>query len=507
MLNWIKSDQSDHPLAEDKAARELIAELPPDPYKSLEELRYWLESLQDADDLKLTRKWEIVDLIDKTARNHLRKLSREYVSAGSRLQRFQENRIWSTVFAFWKSLGDAYLQLLQKYQAGANGWNAIKPRMPVVVARGIRCAAARLKWHLLRYGPIDRELWKDLGKLFAYAEENSLADTRLEIHPGTETSIQREFIRTLMLGVSSTDSLLPAKLDLAERLIARFADQCALQRQPSKGCHFYFDMAGGNPPARFVDRILAGGSIRFFGPGNASQALAAMAAAVRSDGAVPANLDADPQPEPGAVIEVLEHLARYWSIQPPARSEERKRSVSRISVVHGFDDIVGKIRGDSQDLNFDETAEAWAVENESEGGYGAVLPRAKADWLKVGTLLGVRLEDGAAWGIGIVRRLTARENNELYVGIQLLARGATAVRLSVVGGSTSAQDALLLPSSVTDSVAHDEMSLLMREGSFSLQGSLEMQAYERQYLLMPKRLIEGGNDFDMARFHVLKRAA
>ena len=47
MLSWIKGTQSDHPLAEDKAARELIAELPAnDSFKSLEELSYWLDSLR-----------------------------------------------------------------------------------------------------------------------------------------------------------------------------------------------------------------------------------------------------------------------------------------------------------------------------------------------------------------------------------------------------------------------------------------------------------------------------
>ncbi|HUF21163.1 MAG TPA: hypothetical protein VMP00_10450 [Burkholderiales bacterium] len=40
MLDWIKGSQSDHPLADDKAARELISELPADSYKALEELRY-----------------------------------------------------------------------------------------------------------------------------------------------------------------------------------------------------------------------------------------------------------------------------------------------------------------------------------------------------------------------------------------------------------------------------------------------------------------------------------
>jgi hypothetical protein len=33
-----------------------------------------------------------------------------------------------------------------------------------------------------------------------------------------------------------------------------------------------------------------------------------------------------------------------------------------------------------------------------------------------------------------------------------------------------------------------------------------MRAYEREYLLVPKELLEGGHDFDMAAFRVMQRA-
>ncbi len=50
------------------------------------------------------------------------------------------------------------------------------------------------------------------------------------------------------------------------------------------------------------------------------------------------------------------------------------------------------------------------------------------------------------------------------------------------------------------------MSLLLRPGVFSEQKTYEMQAYDRSYLLVPKKLIESGDDFDMARFRVMQRA-
>jgi hypothetical protein len=66
---------------------------------------------------------------------------------------------------------------------------------------------------------------------------------------------------------------------------------------------------------------------------------------------------------------------------------------------------------------------------------------------------------------------------------------------------------VLLPSSAADSSGTGELSLLMRVGTFSPRQSLQMRAYERDYLLVPKLLIEGGQDFDMARFRVMARAA
>lgn len=139
MLKWIKGSKSEHPFAHDKSAREFIAELPPlDPYKSLEELCYWLDTLGSGEDLKLPRGLDIIDLIDQAGKNHQRKLSQAYLSGNARLQKFQEIRIWNTVFAFWKQLADTYQMCLTHFQAGAGGWGALKGQMPMVVAGALR---------------------------------------------------------------------------------------------------------------------------------------------------------------------------------------------------------------------------------------------------------------------------------------------------------------------------------------------------------------------------------
>ena len=510
MLGWMKGAQSDHPLADDKAARALLGELPAnDSLKMLEDLVYWLDSVRDAEDLKVGRQFEIVDLIDATARPHQRKLSQEYLSGRDRLQKFQENRIWTTVFRFWKQLALSYEHCLTLFQSGASGAGAVKNQLPLIVARGLRAGAAQLKWHLLRYGPVEPGLWGDLCRLYAYAEGRRFAQDGIVIYPGAsgETTVQREFLKPMMLSVSSTDSLIPARLDLAERIGAQFAEHFVMQREPARGVHYYVDLDTSKSPARMLQRLDPKPGLRFFGPGAASGELEKLLLQIRADGVVPSSIDLGGRSEPELVVEVIRHMLRYWSSTPPARAEDRRSSVDKISVVHSFDEIVSTISGDSADLSFEGIAETWTVSNESEGGFGAIIPHARSEWLKVGTLLGVKLEDGAAWGVGIVRRLSSLDETNRYVGIQVLARGATVVELAPVNAATNRQNAVLLPSNLTDTMGTGEMNLLLRIGAFSPQRSFEMRAYDRAYLLVPRRLMEGGHDFDMARFRIMQRAA
>ncbi len=511
MLSWIKGTQSDHPLAEDKAARELIAELPAnDSFKALEELSNWLDSLKGAESLKLGRQLEIIDLIDQAAKNHQRRLSQDYLSGSARLQKFQEIRIWNTSFKFWQQLADAYQLCLKRYQAGAAGSGSLKGPLPMIVARAMRALSLQLKWQLLRYGPVAPRIWEECGKLFAYAEETGFAGAKIEVYPGRfgESTVQREFLKALMLANSSTDSLLPMKLEVAERVVAQFSEFFVLSRQPAKGCHYYTDLTTGKGPARMVSRLQTTPGLRFFGPGSAAQELEKLITVLQADGVVPSNVNLGGIFDPELVLEVLRHLGRYWAPVPPARGEERRRSVSRISVIHDFDEILATISDDTEEMAFDNSAETWTVENESAGGYGALLPQTRGDWLKVGALLGVKLEHGAAWGVGIVRRLSAYDLNQRYVGIQVFSKGATAVKIAPAnaGNSAIAQDAMLLPSSTSDSSGTGEMSLLLRPGVFSEKKTYVMQAYDRGYLLVPKKLLESGDDFDMARFRVLQRA-
>jgi len=155
MLGWNKT-KSDHPMADEKGAKELLAELPiADPFKTLQELAHWIEAARDGWDLKPQRIFEIIEQLDSVGRPHARKLSQEYLAAGNRLQRFQEQRIYTSVVEFWRQLGTSYEFCIAQSHPNVSGSSAIKQHVPMITVRAIRALTLELKWGLMRYAPVD----------------------------------------------------------------------------------------------------------------------------------------------------------------------------------------------------------------------------------------------------------------------------------------------------------------------------------------------------------------
>lgn len=505
----------DHPMADAKQAQQRVAELPADAVKALQEISELLESIIQTDGFKLDRRFENIDLLDGAAKNHQRKLAQDYL-AMPRQQKFQENRLWTGVYGFWKHLGDAYIHCVHGHETNLGGAAAIRKNMPVIVARAIRTLTLQLKWVLLRYGLAESRIWADLARLYKLAEQKEYAESMIAIYPGSHGSgtVQREFLKALMLSASSTDGLPPVKQEIAERAVAHFAQSFRLSASPD-GCTHCFDLAVAKPPTRLFKGAAPNPTVRFFGAGAALAGLVRMTAQMQEQGVVPTDVNLGGNYEKDVVIGVLKHLAMQWSDKPPLRGSERRQTAGRITVVPGMTDIIGVLDPASSDeLDFSQeqaapSAESWIVVNVSDGGYGAIIPPQKSDWIKVGTLVGVQSEISPHWGIGLIRRISRDEHQQRQVGIQLLTRTAIPIKVAKSGSISSfnanreSQTAILL-STAPDK--RGEVGVVLREGIFNGRDSLDMTVKDKGYLLMPSNLVEDGEDFDWAKFKVMQRS-
>ena len=141
MLGWFKSNKIDHPLADAKESRRIVADLPRDTFKAMGEIAFWLESINTTPGFRLDRRFALAEELDAAARVHLRKAANDYLHV--RQQKFQENRLWSALTGFWRLIGEAYGLCIEGYQADAAGASAITAHLPAIVCRALHARGVR----------------------------------------------------------------------------------------------------------------------------------------------------------------------------------------------------------------------------------------------------------------------------------------------------------------------------------------------------------------------------
>jgi hypothetical protein len=509
MLGWIKGFKSDHPLDDKEGGRILLEGLQAkDPVTALEELSGYLDQVKTAGGLSPARAYALVDLLDRTGRAQYRKLNALYVSEAHRLTRFQQTRIAGATSALCQQLADGYRFCLAKYEVGATGASALRPYLHRIAARALRAYGGQLKWALLRYGPIERRIWEGLGQLYVASESLGFLREPLVLYRGQagQSTPEQECLKALMLAVSAPDGLLPVQLDLAERLIARCAPRFACSAGAADGLHYVFDLSAAQPPGRLSRISGLPSSTLFFGPGEAAGEIAELIQFMTRHDAVPADFTVGGEHSFERVGETLRHLERYWSRDLPERRQRRRRHVESVSVVHEFEEVVANAGGLFLESPFVSNEETWTVEDESQGGFGALVKAPLGQWVRVGQLIGVRRDEGVTWAVGVVRRVSADRDGNQRVGVEVLSYGGAAVSVLPADAGdrddTTPEDGEICVLLSTADTQSGDVTLLLRPGSHRRGRTLEMRAYDRAYRLTPLGSTEKGGDFELVRFRI-----
>jgi len=355
---------SDHPMADVKEARAILDAIPAgDPFKVLEDLSHWLESVRTWPGFKPEHRAQIVQMVDDAAQLHLRKLQREYVSS-QRPSKFLENRLWSVIREWHRQSGLAFAICIDAYATGQKGWEDLKQSVPLLTVRALRALAAQMKWQHMRYGPAENSLWEMIAKIYALSENRKYSQSKAIAYPGSpaETSPEQEFLKAVMFAASSPDSLLPVEIELVERLIAHLAGSFKLTTSPRPDIVYCFDLANHEPPVRAAHLPHRAPTLRFFAAGGAVKEIEKLAQTVKSTGAVPSSIALGGNYEPEVVLDVLDHLALHWAPKPPERRAQRHRVKSRLTVTYGFDGVRAAL-DPTGEVQFDPgKVESWIVE-------------------------------------------------------------------------------------------------------------------------------------------------
>jgi len=492
----------DHPLADPKEAKRVLDALPAnDLVKALDELMHWMESVAAVEGFRPEARVQLLMQIDEAAQPRARKLAKDYF-AEARPSRFQENRLWTALHGWWKQAGYSYARSVDLFVQNAKGADAAKGLLPLLLIRTLRSFAQHIKWMHMRYGPVDPASWGVFNSVYAYAEARQLAHAKAAVYPGVagESTPQLEFLKGAMFSVSAPDGLLPVEVELSERFIAEFAPRFVLAAAPGPDLVFAADLAQARVPARMTQPPQVTRGLRCFGAGSALAEVHALSEQLLTGGKVPAGLNLGGSFEPEAVREVLSHLHMYWSPKPPERKAQRHPVKSRLSVTHGYDAVIG-VLGGGDSLSFDaQGSESWIVENVSAGGFGAVVPQLKGDWLRVGALLALQPQGGNNWVLGLVRRVNKLGPAQARVGIETLSKSPELSQFAVSGARGASEHGVLLRNGDAS-----EARIVLRPGVFAPAQNLELARGDRQHVYIPQAVAERGEDYEIARFREMIR--
>lgn len=508
MLSWLKGDKVDHPLADAKQAKKVIDAFPAnDPWQTLEDANYWLESINETAAFKLEQRFELIDQLDVATRKAQETLLNTY-NVLSEQDKVQERRIWKTVTDFWRVIAAGYLACVVQAQEGKGAPSAMKQQLPVIAARGLRALRHQMKWVLMRYAMVRPEIWSEIGRCVAFAEAGEFSDKPVDMYPAAgSSSIGYEFLRVMMLWASSPSGLSPAEQDVAERIIVYLTVKFRFGLKQWDDCDYCFDLDGQRPPLRLAPEMPVSPETRFFDAKEARQAAKAMLSQVAATGILPAGVELGAGVEAVRVAKVLKHMLFNWAKEMPPRASPRRKTAIMLHVVHGFQSVQGAVAPElSEGLDFSDALayDTWVAEDVSAGGYGIIVPAGKGEWLKVGVLVGVRSETESLWSVGIVRRVKSDEHRQYRIGIQLLSRSAMLVYLRTLVAmerSGKRQTAILLSSQPSP---NGSLHVIARKELLDGHDALEAMFGNPPSTIMlePQGVVETGDDFDWLRYRL-----
>jgi hypothetical protein len=484
-------------------------DLPRDqPLSALQQLSLRLDRLPATDEISAGRACELVEHFSELGRPAVAKLLGEYLLGVERLNDLHGQQVWSTVTGYLDKLVCAYRWCLERYEASAGMGKSTASVLAAVATHAIQACAARQKWTHLRYRRVAREQWGALVWSYLLAERARLAQEDPS-HPGLATlrsGAEHAFLKSLALAAASPGGLAPLEIEVAERLIERCGPQLALAQRSAEPATYFIDLSATDGPQRLLPPKEPPASGRIIVLSRAAVTLQQFSEDLASGLLSPADLglDLEWRCTPELVAATIRHLLRHW--RRTERRHARHREVFRVSVVHGFDEVASKVPGTTTQDPFAADQEQWIVENRSESGLFAMVSRGQGRAVGAGSLIAFQHSNRPAWHAGIIRRVEREDEESRHFAIEALATGTSAVSIQPrFRRKGEDQSKTIVGLHLIESPAPaDQISLLLPTDTFSPSAPLQMQVNGREYLLIPQQLLESGNDYQIARFKLLK---
>lgn len=406
-------------------------------------------------------------------------------------------QVLPTLLAFWNDMGDGYRLCIK--QASQNTPRGLDKELQLFTLRGLMYFAEQARWAYLRYMEMDSRTWRNLNRLYLFAEQKGFATQPLQPYPNAEiTDIRREFMQLLMLALAVPEKLQPAQIELAAQWLKRWASRVDLEAQikPNRQL-FAINIAGSTPPKR-LRRDMVGENWRYWFTETLTLHIKETIEKLQQ-GEDPVDLGLPAESNQAANLDLMQHLINLWSRDTPApvRKAERHSTQKSIKVTRGLDDVIGHLRGDASA----DTQSRWSIDNESTTGIGVNYQTNRDDELQVGEIVGL---DGVGMNpvsVGIVRRITKKRDGQVNVGIETISQTPIIVELTPLLGNRSFFGVY----SPENTSINQNRFLVVPQAFFADNREFRLAAQGKSYRIRLAPAIEHTANASLANFAVLEK--
>ena len=469
-----------------------------------------------------------------------------------RMPKTLESKLWHQIMTLAHHMIHAYLIFIK--EARENTESSIGPMLPRVLARTLRYLGVQAKWQYFRFLAPEKKFWATIHQLYRLSELRGVDSDSFLLYDSIKarnTSCADEYLQIMMLATINTGALSPRQLDMTDQWLDIWSHHMVMERKFHPGRHRYLaDLAGSSPVVKLMGDVPAVSLGRYWGTQDLSEQVTAARNALEGGKAL--TLD-EAFRQPGA-SELIKLLDAAWSPDPAMqahRVSDRVQVKKMLDVMYGMKEIFmhvkydnertttreKKLDVDAQEMldmrqygfvtertrqrqaqalaeNFQKHTigeyETWVVNNESDGGYGAVLPVVENDWIRLDVLVGLRPERADHWQLAVVRRLSRVGDGQMYAGLQVLAYSPVAVEIKQrdsrnSGYTIQGVDAATMLSNglgvFTPAKSNPQKvnGLVMRSADYAQDKPLTMISMGRELKVRTREMLAKGTDWVWAR--------
>jgi hypothetical protein len=526
LIHALLRKKNGDPVGDLKSATIWVQELPKsDIAQAQQEIVKALASLNANPATSLKERIRVLRYLDEKALPLQETLCSEYLAAIDEPSS-PAHRHLPTILQFWEEMANGYRLCLRVF-AKMGGNAGIHKQIPLLTAKALHFYAMQAKWSHLRYLPVEPGIWRQLHRLYLFAEQEKIERAPLQLYAQQDdTTCMAEYLRAMMLHLANPASLLPAQIEMVDFWLDTWARSLVIESAFRPHRQLYAVNLGDTKPAHKLRRNMLGEKYRYWGVGMLLITIAKVVERLKQ-GESPASLKLSEDCRLPDCFDLIDEIARRWGGQGGARKHERTAAEKTLLAVQGFENIVAQMKGQhrasvsatcraqdnaldgqtvippSGEMELFEEVRRWQVENESLSGYGITFSRNGAAPLRIGALIGLKESSAPALAIGIVRRISNEPPRRVRAGVQTLSQTPLLVALHPLPNEKGRPaSAIYLPELPKLQLGR---SLLLPSETYAQGKLVQLRAQGKAYTIRLHSEVERGGDYVRSGFDVVAK--